>query len=140
MPSAPTKILIALMLAVGGWIPTNARAMPRLVRQLDGEVRAVDRNSRTLTVQAGQQAKPLEFVWDRDTRFIQNLQFTNATALKRGATVKIHYRWPLFGKKFATRIVWQDRRALPLDAKTRSAPQSGRQRRVEGFGRARRIT
>jgi len=114
MPSAPTKILIALMLAVGGWAPTNARAMPRLVRQLGGEVRVVDQNSRTLTVEGGREVKPLEFVWDRDTRFIRNLQFTNATALKRGATVRIHYRWPLLGKKYVTRVVWRDDPAFQL--------------------------
>lgn len=74
-------------------------ARPR-AQELVGEVQTVDLRSRELTVDSQC------FQVTKQTRFIAENRFVEPTALKSGELVKVHYRSPLIGKKFVTKVTW----------------------------------
>jgi hypothetical protein len=84
--------------------PAAAVAMPPLSREWCGTVTAVDAAERTLTV-SDARGRPLALRWDERTRFVEGAQFTSAAAMSCGATVEVRYRSPLFGERYASKVV-----------------------------------
>ena len=101
----PTIVVVAVAFTFPG---ANAWARPPLARPLPGVVQSIDRDARTLTVLPSKGKGPVVLVWKNDTRFLHNWRFTNAATLKEGTTAVVYYRAPLFGKPFATKVVWEN--------------------------------
>ena len=85
----------------------NAWALPPLTRRVPGIIQSIDHEARTLTVMPDKGKGPVLLIWKNDTLFLYNGQFTNAAALKEGTSAVAYYRAPLFGKAFATKLVWR---------------------------------
>lgn len=79
-------------------------ARPRS-RQIQGTIESVKVEDRELTVHSKSGAHQ-EFVWTRQTKFIEKNQFTEATSLQPGVSAQVNYRSPLFGRKFVTKVKW----------------------------------
>lgn len=102
-----TAVIPALVLAVFCIAATDAWARAPRARERQCVVQTIEPNSRAMTLRCGKDAEPLELVWTKDTQFLNNWRLTNAAQLKPGQTVTVYYHSPFFGKKFATRVVWQ---------------------------------
>ncbi len=87
---------------------TTASALPLRSRQLACEVQNIDRSDRVLTLNCEKESQSMELIWNDDTWFVHNQEFTNSAALKARTKVRVYYRSPLFGKKFVTRVVWEN--------------------------------
>ena len=70
-----------------------------------GTIATIDQNARILRVQRYGEAIPLTLVWNSRTIFVEGARVVTAAALTRGTPVKVWYRTPFFGKRFATKIV-----------------------------------
>ena len=70
-------------------------------------VQTIEPNSRAMTLRCGKDVEPLELVWTKQTQFVKNWRFTDSAQLKPGRRVTVYYHLPFFGKKFATKVVWQ---------------------------------
>ena len=71
-------------------------------------MQSIERDSRTMTLQCGKDAKALELMWTKQTTFLQDGKFADVAPLKPNQAVVVYYRSPFFGKKFATKVVWQN--------------------------------
>ena len=70
-----------------------------------GTIERIDADARILRIKLGGEAPPLTLVWNSRTRFVKGSRFVTATELTKGASVTVWYHTPLFGKRFATKIV-----------------------------------
>lgn len=107
IPTNPSLWLFALSMILG-LAPLESQARPPRARERQCVVQTIERSSRTMTLRCGKDAEPLEVVWTRQTNFLQNGKFADAALPKTGQAVTVYYRSPLFGKKFATKVVWKD--------------------------------
>lgn len=89
-------------------MPTESQARPPRARERACVIQNIERDSHTMSLQCSKDAKPLEVVWKKDTKFLKDWKFTDAASLKAGQAVVVYYRSPFFGKKFATRVVLQN--------------------------------
>lgn len=91
------------------WLaPLESQARPPRAREYQCVIQTIERNSRTMTLQCDRDAKALELVWTKQTKFLQNGKFADAVPLETNQVVVVYYRSPFFGKKFATKVVWQN--------------------------------
>lgn len=91
------------------WLaPLESQARPPRARERQCVIQTIERDSRAMTLQCGKDAKALELVWTKQTKFLQDGKFTDAALLKTNQTVLVYYHSPFFGKKFATKVVWQN--------------------------------
>lgn len=91
------------------WLaPLESQARPPRARERQCVIQTIERDSRTMTLQCGKDAKALELVWTKQTTFLQGGKFADAAPLKTNQTVVVYYRSPFIGKKFATKVVWQN--------------------------------
>ena len=100
-------IIPALLLAVFCIAATDAWARSPRARERQCVVQTIEPDSRAMTLRCGKDAEPLELVWTKHTQFVKNWRFTGSAQLKPGLPVTVYFRWPFFGKKFATKVVWQ---------------------------------
>jgi hypothetical protein len=102
-----TTTIYSVLLLVGALLtPHNAEARPPRARELCGVIRAIDPQTRTLTIQSSKRESSAAFAVKGDTRFIKGWKFTNDTALKMGLRACVYYLSPFFGKPFVTKVVW----------------------------------
>ena len=91
------------------WLaPLESQARPPRARERQCVIQTIERDSRTMTLQYGKDAKALELVWTKQTRFLQDGKFTDVAPLKTGQAVTVYYRSPFLGKKFAAKVVWKN--------------------------------
>lgn len=102
-------IWAALVLTGTVLTPQNAGARLPRARELCGVIRAIDPQTRAVTIQSPKRNQPATFVVKGDTKFIQDWKFTDSAALKEGLRACVYYRSPFFGKPFVTKIVWTNR-------------------------------
>lgn len=99
------------LLAFGAilWLaPVESQARPPRARERQCVIQTIEHDARTMTLRCGKDAKPLELVWTRQTKFLKDWRFADVAPLKQGHSVVVYYRTPFFGKKFATRVVLQN--------------------------------
>jgi hypothetical protein len=84
---------------------SQASARTPRSRVQHGVIEMIDRVARTLRIQSDGQANPLTLVWNSRTRFIESGRFVSAAELRQGTPVAVWYLTPLFGERFATKIV-----------------------------------
>ena len=84
---------------------SQASARTPRSRVQHGVIEMIDRVARTLRIQSDGQANPLTLVWNSRTRFIESGRFVTAGVLTKGTPVTAWYLTPLFGERFATKIV-----------------------------------
>ncbi len=106
-PTDPRLWLFALSMILG-LAPLESQARPPRARERQCVVQTIEHNSRTMTLQCGKETGALELVWTKQTTFLQNGKFADAALPKTGQAVTVYYRSPLFGKKFATKVVWKN--------------------------------
>lgn len=104
-PQIPATTLCAALCAA--LIATCSQASARTPRSRvqHGIIEMIDRGTRTLRIQREGQAVPLTLVWNSRTSFIESGRFVTAVVLTKGTPVTVWYLTPLFGKRFATKIV-----------------------------------
>jgi hypothetical protein len=108
------KVRLCLLLTVGLLLlAAESPGRPPLARQVSGRVVELDRQSQIILVAYAQQAKPLHLEWRERTQFVENGRFSTAGALKAGERIELWYRAPLFGKPFATKVVWSKEAGAP---------------------------
>lgn len=105
----------ALALAIFCATSVNAWARPPRARERQCVIQTIELNSRTTTLQCDKDAQSLELLWTKDTKFLKNWKFADASELKAGQSVVVYYRSPFFGKKLASKIVWQGGRKGQLN-------------------------
>lgn len=86
--------------------PLESQARQPRARERQCVIQTIERDSRTMTLQCGSDAKALELVWTKQTKFLQDGKFADAAPLKTNQAVVVYYRSPFFGRKFATKVVW----------------------------------
>jgi hypothetical protein len=99
---AVALVAIAFWLSSAGLL--NAVPSPEQ-HEMSGTVQRVDRE--TITIVPAGESKPVEFEWNKDTKFLRNRAFTTADALRPGVQVTIRCSHPIFGKPLLYRVVWQ---------------------------------
>jgi hypothetical protein len=85
---------------------TSAFGITVQPREEFGTIQSIDFQTRRLVIALARDAKPLTLVWDSWTRFIQDSHFTTVEHLKRGMQITVYYHSPIFGDRFATKILW----------------------------------
>lgn len=103
-----TRYSVLIVLAVIGlWgAASPSHAVSRLSRDISGTVQRIDH--KMITIMPAGRSEPLVFAWrEKRTRFIRDGAFISIDSLEVGAEVRVRYRAPLFGPKFALRVVWQ---------------------------------
>ncbi|MEQ1862168.1 MAG: hypothetical protein ABMA13_19805 [Chthoniobacteraceae bacterium] len=70
-----------------------------------GTIETIDRDARILRIKPRGEAAPLTLVWNSRTHFVKGTRIVTAAELTKGASVTVWYHTPLFGKRFATKIV-----------------------------------
>lgn len=106
-PTNPGLWLFALGMILS-LAPLESQARPPRARERQCFIQTIERDSRTMTLQCGKDAKALELVWTKQTTFLQDGKFADAASLKTGQAVAVYYRSPFFGKRFATKVVWKN--------------------------------
>lgn len=96
----PLVLLVLCLAALNTW------ARPPRAREACGLLQNIDLDSRSLTLKADKEGRPLEVVWTGDTRFLKDWKFDAPTALKPGMRACVYYRSPFFGKPFVTKVTW----------------------------------
>lgn len=107
-PSILRTALAGLAIGLSFIVNPAAMAMPKLTREKCGVVERINYETHTLTIRPSEGGDPLVVVWKERTRFVRNATFDSAESLTEGRKVCIRYRWPFFGKKFATRVIWSN--------------------------------
>lgn len=108
--SSPT-MLIARFMCVGLLAAGTASAAGPRPRQVDAVVRSVDRESQTLILNHDTDLAPKKLLWTKETLFVRNDTSATSTDLAEGVKANVRYRWPFFGKPFATHIAWRSETA-----------------------------
>lgn len=108
LPSASTRlvILIGLIAAV---FTGEISARPPQARTEFGTVAAADANARVIRLQLRCTAIPLTLVWNQRTRIFHGADAVSTAHLTLGTPVKVWYRTPIFGERFATKITIEKR-------------------------------
>ena len=103
----PHGLLALVFTAVLSATTVEAIARPPRGRDADGVIESVDEHARTLRLRTAKTSKPMTLVWNSRSRFVEEARFVCPARLGAGALVTITYRAPLFGKPFATRILFR---------------------------------
>lgn len=101
------RIIGLLALAIFCSTSVNGWAHVPRPREKQCVIQTIEAKSRAMTLQCGKDTKPLELVWTKQTQFVKDRRFTDSAQLKPGQPVTVYYHSPFFGKKFATKVVWQ---------------------------------
>lgn len=108
MPAKLTPILLlAAVLGTFGGI-SDTQALPPRSHSEQGVIEVVDPIARVLQLRRPDRSEPLRVIWNMRTRFVAGQHFTNANQLRFGRAAEVWYRTPLFGERFATKIVLLD--------------------------------
>ena len=85
----------------------SVEAMPRLWRSACGTVCHIDpcRNTMVLVTEKN---KELVVIWKKRTRIYRDGKRIKELEFKEGEYICLHYRSPLFGKRWATKILLQN--------------------------------
>ena len=104
LPKPFTISLIIFLLAAtfSAW----GRTPP--AREWCGVIERIDHQAKTLAVRSDKESKTFELMWRDRSQFIRNSKFDSPTTLKEGSKVCVFYRAPIFGKPFATRVIWTE--------------------------------
>lgn len=94
---------ILCLLLVATSTQVFARPHPALVQQ--GIIQMIDREALVLRIQPTGQSEPLSMVWNSRTSFMEGKRIVTAAELKKGSRVTVSYHNPLFGKRYASKIV-----------------------------------
>lgn len=105
--AAVNRIISPLLLAMVCATASDAWARPPRAREQRCVIQTIQPNSRAMTLRCGKDAEPLELVWTKQTQFVKDWRFTESAQLKPGQQATVYYHSPFFGKKFATKVVWQ---------------------------------
>lgn len=105
--TARSRVVAALLLGAACLTAPSASARPPRARPAKGKILLVDRARRSFVFKPDEK-RPLVLDWTKHTRFVHDSQLTNALALKAGLSGTVYYRSPLFGKAYASKIVWEN--------------------------------
>lgn len=83
--------------------PATARPPQAIVQR--GTIEAIDRDAHILRLQRHGEAVSLMLAWNSRTHVFEGTRAVTADELTRGASVTVWYRNPLFGERFATKIL-----------------------------------
>jgi hypothetical protein len=98
---------VALLACATLIVTGDALAAGPRVRRVEGVVRSVDRDSQTVILDHDVGAAPKKIMWNGETRFVRDTKLATPADLTGGTRTDIRYRWPFFGKPFATHIAWR---------------------------------
>ncbi len=99
-------IICTLLLSMCCFAGTSASARTIRAREVHVVVQSIDRRAKTLTLMYDQGHGQRKLIWNADTKFLCDWRCVSSDELKEGARATIYYRSPLFGKPFATKVVW----------------------------------
>ncbi len=102
------KLAGAFVLIASFAASTDAWARPPRPREWCGVLEQFDPGARELTVRSSSGGKSLEAVWTKGSRFVRTRNPASVAAQTKEARVCAHYRSPLFGRPFVTKVVWSD--------------------------------
>ena len=85
---------------------TTASAHTVRSRPACGVVESIDVAARTVRFAPRNGEAPTELALTSRTKFVHNWHFAPAEELKSGTRAVVHYRTPLFGRPFVTKVVW----------------------------------
>jgi hypothetical protein len=94
--------------------PSQGSARRPQARVESATIQTVDQNACVLRVQRYGNAIPLTLAWNSRTIFVEGARVVTSATLTKGTPVKVWYRTPLFGKRFATKIVIERGLAHPI--------------------------
>jgi hypothetical protein len=103
--STSTRVALlacATLIAAGDALAAGPR-----IRRVEGVVRSVDRGSQTVILDHDVGMAPKKITWNGETRFVRDTTLATSGDLAQGTRTDIRYRWPFFGKPFATHIAWR---------------------------------
>ena len=107
MNNSSRRLLTALLFVVLSFTAANVEARSPRAREWCGVLEQLNSEQRSLNVRSSKENKPLEVLWTKDTRFIHNGKFDSSSALK-GTKVCVYYHSPFFGRRFASKVVWEN--------------------------------
>ena len=96
--------LLALTLALVVSIPTPTAARSSRGRYITGIVQKTNAWGREAQIMRTDIGTRLGFIWIGRTIFVRNGRLVNAAFIEPGATVKIIYHQPFFGRPFVTKV------------------------------------
>lgn len=83
----------------------DAAAMPPTGRRRTGTIEHVDLQTQRLTFRADREDKAKAYVWNKRTRFVREISFVEASALRSGARADVTVHSPFFGEPFVSRVI-----------------------------------
>lgn len=101
------SILAAFLITLFFTFASTASARTPPSREWSGVMERIDHDAKTLAVHSEKKSRTFELIWRDRTQFIHSSKFTSLAALKPGTKVCVFYRAPVFGKPFATRVIWE---------------------------------
>lgn len=74
-------------------------------RRRTGTIEQVDLQTQRLTFRADREDKAKTFVWNKRTRFVREISFVEASALRSGTRADVTVHSPFFGEPFVSRVI-----------------------------------
>ncbi len=96
--------LVAIFVGLLTSLIPGVLAAPQLGRYLTGTLTHLDVGAKQPRMRRDDNGREISFTWKERTKFVQNSEFTEVSAFKKGDTVKVFYRNPHFGKAFVTSL------------------------------------
>ena len=94
-------LLLGVFLVTG----TQVQAMPRMWRSICGKVDRIYPEEKTaILITEDKKKKVMLITWNKRTRAYRNGAPVDKVEFKEGEQLCLHYRAPLFGKRWATKV------------------------------------
>jgi hypothetical protein len=101
-PSA--TVVISVVAVLVNVVPTSF-ALSTAGRHTIGIIQKVNAQAREAELLELGKEKPLKFTWDKNTRFLANQHFVDATILSSGARVEVVFHPHFFGNPYVTKVI-----------------------------------
>ena len=90
------------------FLQSKAEAMPRMWRSACGTVDRIYQDQSTIILITDEKKRVLLITWKDRTQVYRNGKRVKELDLKEGSHLCLHYRAPMFGERWATKIVLND--------------------------------
>ena len=121
-----TRRFLVLFCVVLMALCSQASARRPPARLQIGTIEMIDRDARVLRLRCDDGTVSLTLRWDDRTRFVEGTRFVTAADLTKGTPVTLWDRSPLFGGRYATKILFLRGSARPAQRQQHRSITSGR--------------
>jgi hypothetical protein len=97
------KFSLVALLSIG--LVADATAHNPTGRRRTGTIEHVDLQTQRLTFRADREDKAKAYVWNKRTRFVREISFVEASALRSGSRADVTVHHPFFGEPFVSRVI-----------------------------------